>query len=83
MYSGNFVMQVEAAVAMLRKLRLPEYAAPDAQPGLPAFRLGALPSPQLRHHYQARSFVQCGATGEVDACAIPCAYICDVAALEQ
>ena len=48
--------QVEAAVAMLKKLRLPEFAAPDAQPGrdLPAFQLGTLPNPQLQRHYQAR-----------------------------
>ena len=52
--------QVEAAVAMLKKLRLPEFAAPDAQPGrdLPAFQLGTLPNPQLQRHYQARSVYQ-------------------------
>ena len=49
--------QVEAAVAMLKKLRLPEFAAPNAKPGrdLPAFQLGTLPNPQLQRHYQARS----------------------------
>lgn len=52
--------QVEAAVAMLKKLRLPEFAAPDAQPGrdLPVFQLGTLPNPQLQRHYQARSVSQ-------------------------
>ncbi|KAK9845331.1 hypothetical protein WJX81_003616 [Elliptochloris bilobata] len=45
--------QVEAAMAMIRKLRLPEYV-PDAEPSgeLPAWELGALASPMLQRHYQ-------------------------------
>ena len=54
--SGSGTMQVEAAMAMLEKLRLPEFAAPGAQPGrdLPAFQLGALANPQLQRHYEVR-----------------------------
>ena len=52
---------MDAAKAMLRKLRLPEHAAPDAQPGrdLPAFRMGALHNPQLLRYIQARSSLEC------------------------
>ena len=68
--SGAGVAQVEAAVAMLKKLRLPEYAAPDARPGrdLPAFQLGALPNPQLQRHYQARPVHSPSAAGANPNC---------------